>query len=297
MPLSPLINDLVSKQMSPLNALFTEAGARPPVVIWDPGHAALSQPLLQRFSHVAQKLANPDGTINIQTLDMREFGDLGDWMLHVRFADELDTLHYEHCGAGIASIRGPNLLGIALEDSDHPQPEPHVDAFLKAVYRAISNVRKPVLAEHQPPTNEFIRQWCRLIFPLTDGHSDQTAPKPICGCICLAYADNELSPGLESLADPVIVMDADHRVMFSNRQARELFNGGQFGPWGRNIFDFAGLQLSISETPRSMYESGQVLTFKTRHLAHALLSYVVIRVSSLRHNGHFYFLLVVRCED
>lgn len=297
MAMSLLVDDLVSKQSSPLSDLFTREGARPPVVIWNPRGEALSQPLLQRFSNLAQARANSDGTLDVNKIDLRDFGELRDWMLHIRFQDEPDTHHHDHVGCGIAAVCETYRPGIDIPSQDTDEPHCHESAFLRAVYRAIRNVRKPILTEHQPLENAFVGQWRRLLFPLTDGDSDFADPKPICGCLCLAYADNELSPGLETLTNPVIVLDAHQHVLYANRPARVLFNNGRFGPWGGNLFDFSGIQVTLPMEPRDMHDCGRVISISTRYLCHALLTELGIRVTGLRHNSHYFYLLEIRPED
>lgn len=181
-------------------------------------------------------------------------------------------------------------------DTAEIEPDTHVDTFLRATYRAIRTVRKPLLTEHQPPGNTFVSQWLRLSYPLTDGPSTHDRPTPICGSVSVAYADNDLTRGLETLFDPFIVLDADHRVMYANRPARVLFNNGRFCPWGRDIADFAGFEVTLTMEPQDMFACGRVQRFSTRYLSQGVLLDLRIRARGLQQNGRYYYVLEIRVE-
>lgn len=291
---SPLTDDLVSKQMSPLNNLFTKVGARPPLVIWDPTCSSLPQPMMKRFFQLAQSRANPDGTLNANALELDSFGELRDWMMLIHFDSLGGETHLAHFGAAIAAYRDSCLDHCSTPASERRDPGCHVGTFLRATYRAMCAVRKPLLTGHQACDRSFVCEWQRLAFPLTDGASDRHAPKPVIGCVTLAYAENEISPGLETLIDPFLVLDAGHRVMYANHPARVLFNDGQFGPWGRDILEFAGFEVTLPMEPQDLHVSRRVMHFTARYLRKGVGLNLEIRARSLRQNQNYYYLLDIR---
>ena len=280
-----LVESLVQLPEAPLAALFAGAGARPPVVLWSPGNAALHQPLLRRFAALARNCANPDDTLNRRDIDLAAFGDLTDWMAQLDYGPAAGELIYRHYGPGIARLKGRDMTGSAIAF------EPHIRIFFTAVYEAVARARRPVLTEHQPPPDVFVHQWLRLIYPVSDGRSTAAAPLPVTGFLALIYPENLLAPGLEAMADPVLVTDQELMVLFANHAARRQFDHGRSRSWRLPLFEYTGLDFAPTVSARDLADSGRVLAMRSHRVSGALLSRMAIRVSGLLHNGHAYYML------
>lgn len=290
MDMTTLVANLIGQRDAPFDALFAEANVQPPVFIWRPQPSALTRPLLVRFNELVQHRLNPDGTLNVDDLDLRDFAELERWIIRVDI-DDADKLTFRHFGKGIAAYRGLDQTGQNVQGH-----APHTSAFICAGYRAVRDARAPALTVHVSSLQGFSHQWRRLIFPIAAGPSTKEHPKPIIGLIAIAFPDNDLAPGLESLSDPIIVTDQDLLVFFANRHARELFSEGIHPPWRQNLFDFAQIQIDVGTPPKSLYETCAAKTFEVRHVSHTILSNMIVRVSGLKHNGRYYYLMDIRPE-
>lgn len=272
-----LAQDLMVGDLRGTAALFEQAGGCSPLVIWSPDIKAVNQQRLLRFSARCDQLGAPNATLSDRYANAECFGPLADWMMILRY-DEKDRLVYDHYGAGIARVYGKDMTDAS------PEAFPgHIGSFFIAVYHVAKMRRSRVLTIHQPPKQVFVTTWQRLIVP-TDA-----ADGTITGFVVLNLPEHALSAGLEVVPLAILIVDQDGSVCFANRVGRECFDRARFGPWGRSLFEYAGLDLQFKTPPGDLLVRGLIEHHTVRQISHNQIKpYHAIVSATLHHDAAFF---------
>jgi PAS domain-containing protein len=277
-----LIQDLQQGGMSAAAALFADAGAPAPLLIWSPHVHLTEHRLIDRFADICDSLAPAGGPIPIGKVDLNRFGAMQEWLMQLMRAPS-GELVYRHYGSGIARAYGQDMTGASTHDFPG-----HIGTFFTALYEAAAHRCERVLSVHQPPAQVFVSTWRRLIVPLVDDNAER-----VCGFLALNYPENELRAGLEVVPIPVLIMDRTHVVRFANKVARETFDSGSFGPWNRSVFDYAGLDLEIEDSPDAVLRSGFSRSRATRHFTHQAVGRYDAVISATTHHGTAFYVVLL----
>lgn len=263
-------------------AQFEATGAPAPFVQWAPDPRMAEHAIVHRFSHLCDTLSENEAALPADTLDLSRFGNMKDWLLLLAPTSDGCAFSYEHYGRGIARVYGQDMTGRTT--ADFPG---HISEFFTLVYRAVLARKQRVMTVHQPPNLVFVSHWRRLIVPIAD------ASGKVVKILTLTLPENELRAGLEILPVPVLIVSADRIVCYANKQARQAFDDGAFGPWNRTVFDYAALDLTIRETPSEILERGIVQTSLCRHIKHTQMgAYEATISAALHHDVSFYVILL-----
>jgi hypothetical protein len=112
--------------------------------------------------------------------------------------------------------------------------------------------------------------------------------------LVLSRPENELRAGLEILPVPVLIVNADHVVCYANKTAPESFDGGNYGPWTRMIFDYAGLDLEIRERPEDILAHGITQTSTCRHVKLQQIGSSRAMISATRYKDKAFYVVLVQ---
>lgn len=262
--------------------MFAEAGSPPPFVLWTPKTDMVENKLIRRFISHCRTLENSDGTLPADKTNLDQFGAMKEWLMLLTPIEDGQFFRYDHYGAGISRVYGKDMGGASTRDFPG-----HISAFFNSVYLAVTKRRERVLTIHQPPKQVFVSTWWRMIMPVTSSDGE------IAHIIALNTPEHELRPGLEILPVPVLIMDADRVVRYANKEARQFFDNGSYGPWSRRLFEYSGLDLEITESPEEILDHGMAQTSLCRHVKHQRIGQFAATISAaLHHDTAFYVILL-----
>lgn len=282
--------DLVAKSLmpgrgDPLRRLFHMHGAREPSVIWSPRPEHLAHSALQRFRNVCETMRGKDGLLRARDFDLERFGGLQDWMMLV--APDPEGYRYLHYGAGIADHYGRDMTGRTTADIGG-----HIQRFFEAVYKAAEKLLEPVLTEHEPPASVFVRSWRRLIVPFTD-----ESGKTVDFFAVINLPENELRAGLDLVADPVFVLDADRVVHYANVAARRSFALAAGRPPGPTLAQLTGIDLGRLPPPETLFTDDRLDERVELSLDAGVTERRRITVSAAAHRRRLFYVVVIRSLD
>ncbi len=283
-----LARQLVQNDFTGFSDLFHLDGSPAPILIWSPDTRILEHSAIDRFARICDQIAGPQlpgRTMKFKDFNLDRFGAVQDWIMLLRREPTTEfNLRYDHYGRGISRAYGKDLTG--QDVSGFPD---HIATFFKAVYMAVAERRERLLSIHQPPRQVFVSNWRRLIVPLTSGE-DCT------GFAVLNQPTNELRDGLEILPAPVLIADHAKIVRFANKEARQTFDAGNFGPWDRNLFDYAGLDLDIAESPEQILRYGMTRKREVRAVQHQQIGRYDAAISAARHHSTAFYVILLTNE-
>lgn len=277
-----LAAQLLEHDTSGVEKLFATANGPAPVLIWSPDTRIAGNSLLDRFVAICNQLADGRTAIPRHAFSLHAFAGMQDWLMLLTADPDNAGYRYDHYGTGISNTYGKDMTGASTRDFPG-----HIGTFFTAVYRAVTERKLRLLTIHQPPNQVFVTNWRRMIIPLSTPVGD------IDGFIVMNTPENQLRAGLEILPLSVLILDADMGVCYANKVARQTFDQGHFGPWNRSLFEYAGLDLLIGQTPGDILLQGVVQTTLCRHLMHQRIGAYEATVSAaLHHDTAFYVVLL-----
>ncbi|MEO0829525.1 MAG: hypothetical protein AAFY03_03600, partial [Pseudomonadota bacterium] len=253
-----------------------------PAISFSPSERERGHTLTERFWSLTEPMRNSDGLIQASKLDMNAFGCMQDWL--VSASVEADgTLRYTRVGPEVSNALGRDITGLtSLEGSKD------FGAFFTALYWAAAKRREPTLSVHNSADSVFINLWKRMTVPIvSDG--DQ-----IVGFLTHQLPQSTVRADLESTEAPLLIIDRDQRVCFANRAAREAFDGGRFGPWKRDLFEYSGIDLGLQDMPAATLRLNSQFDLECRRVEGPLLEQCPITVSAISHAGRAYHVLTIR---
>ncbi len=283
-----LASQLVHNDFTGFSDLFHLDGSPAPILIWSPDTRILEHSAVDRFARICDEIVGPQapgGAMKFEDFDLERFGAVQDWVMLLRRESPTDfRLRYAHYGQGIARVYGRDLTG--RDVSGFPG---HITTFFRAVYLAVAERRERLLSIHQPPRQVFVSTWRRLIVPLTSGET-------CTGFAVLNQPTNELRDGLEILPAPVLIADHAKIVRYANKEARQTFDSGNYGPWDRNLFDYAGLDLDIVESPEQILRYGMARKREVRAVQHQQIGRFDAAISAARHHATAFYVILLTNE-
>lgn len=280
--LSSLALEIANGKIDQVRALFAQAGAPAPTIVWSPDPSLHSDRRMRRFVERCDKLGLPGGPVPDCLAIPEMFGPLSEWMMILRYDDQGDLI-YDHYGSGITHAYGTDMTSASPRDFPG-----HIAPFFTAVYAAAGARGERVLTRHQPPKQVFVTSWHRLIVPLE--HLDGK----ISGFIVLNLPENSLRAGLEILPVAVLIVDDGKIVRHANRCAREAFDQARFGPWTRSLFDYAHIDLRLLVPPGDLLVRGRLLQESCRHVCHDQITPYSALVNATLHHGTAFYVITLQ---
>lgn len=275
-------------EFSGVSDLFRSAGASAPFLLWNPDTRMLQDTPIHRFAEECDRLSAgvPGGALRAGDFDLDAFGAMQDWIM-VLMRDGPDRWQYTHVGQGIVRYYGEDRTG-----TDPTRRNDHIGIYAGSLHWAVAARRERILSLHQPPRQVFVSMSRRLIIPLL---SDDAAAECV-GAVMLNQPTHELRDGLEVVPTPVLIADQSRIVRYANKDARQRFDGGSYGPWNRRLFDYSGLDLPIDESPEQILRYGIRRQRDVRSVHHQQIGRFNASVSALRHHGEAFYLLLLQPE-
>jgi hypothetical protein len=271
-----------------LRRLFNAAGARPPLILWSPTEAEISNPLMQAFARRMRALADADGRVPASAISTDSLGPLARWTLLLDAEGADGPFRYRHFGEGIlpyATRR--DMIGRTSQDYGD-----FFGAFFTALYRAAATRREWVFSEHEPAREVFIRNWQRLIVPLfgNDGES-------VARFVVASVPENTLRAGLDLLTDPVFILDHAQVIHHCNSTAEGLFTSvGVDRETGVALKDVTGITLDLGMTPSELLTRGEAIELVELVPRGGIVERMAVTVSATQHRGHAFFIVVMRAN-
>ena len=266
-----------------MDALFRAAGARPPLIEWQPDPESITHPIVRAFGAKCRMRVNSDGHLTVDAFSIDDFGTMSQWALLLDVETPDGPFRYLHYGSQIADHFGRDMTG---ETSDAFGG--HISKFFSMLYREVVDRREWVLSEHEPPANVFVSSWERLIVPLVDGTGEVRR-------IAVAnVAENELRAGLDLLVDPVFVLDRDELILYANPAAKRYFRVSPHSIAPARLHDVTGISLDDVPNPDHMLTQGDPVERIELVDRGGLLERLSVTVSSARHRGRAYHIVVMR---
>ncbi len=278
-----LSEDLGAGRTAKLQELFRGQGARSPLVAWAPGMQDLQNPLIEKFMEQCLELSDKNGLLRIDDFRLADFASMSDWMMVLAVEDEGRQFRYTHYGPAIREHFGRDMTGQTTLDFDN-----HISLFFTALYGAVSHRGIPVLSEHEPPAQVFVSSWRRLIVPLFDdvGH--------VVAFAAINVPMNELRAGLETIPDPVFVVDAEGIVRYANHEARELFPKAELASGRQDFEALTGVSLEETDPPIELLGRRCVLDSQELMLLDTMLVDMQLTISAALHREHAFYIIVLR---
>ena len=157
-----LAGQVAAERFVGVRELFLLAGARPPVILWDPSPANIREPPLlavfERWRGLrrsgALPLAGDLGRTPRQRSRLRDAGGC---------RKRCARLHISPLRPVAGPALGRDLTGLRTSSVGG-----HVSRFSGAVYRAVTCVGCRSFTEHEPPSLVLVRRWSRVLLPLVD---------------------------------------------------------------------------------------------------------------------------------
>lgn len=274
-------HDLAQGDVTSLAALFSSVNVPTPLVVWSPKQNDLPHNRLRSFADRCDMMETPNRLLPQEAITPEVFGALQEWLMILKY-DANGALVFHHYGHGIAQVYGRDMTGCSTASFTH-----HISAFFNAVYAAAGQRRERVFTVHQPPNQVFARTWSRLIVPMVGNTCDIT------GFVALNLPENALHAGLEALPVPVMIMDQDEIVRYANREAREDFDGGIYGPWDRSLFDYCGIDLQMDTPPGELVARTSAISTVARQVLLQRIHHVHVRISGILHHGTAFYLVML----
>ena len=276
--------ELIRDRTDNVVRLFAERNSRPLEIFWSPTIGTLKHPLLARFAHICEGLLHADGHILAEDFDFGCFTPVHQWMVLVDVAKEGERFFYRHFGAGIADHFGADMTDRAVEDLDGAAAR-----FFLAIYRSVELRGEALLCIHEPPSQEFVWSWRHLIVPLFDRGGR------VARLVAISVPDNDFSPGLEIIPDPVMVVDEQQNVRYANRAARSLFGETERSGGSATLRQYCGFALETGQSPAEMFTTGAVEN-AIRHIriGNHLADDFLVTVSAAMQSDRAFYLVMIR---
>jgi len=234
---------LIAGDTEPLRRLFAAKGLRAPTVVWSPDLHDLSNPILTDFATRCRRMSGSDGRMRESEFHLGAFGPLLDYMMLVAPEQNSARFRYIHYGNAIVQHYGRDMTHATTDDFPV-----HISAFFGTLYRSIIAKGVPVLSEHEPPKQVFVRLWKRLIFPVFNDRDDVA-------CVCgINFPENELRMALELQLDPIFLITPEGATQYANRAARLLF-GIDYMASDRPTFEqLTGIDTEFEDRPEELLD-------------------------------------------
>jgi diguanylate cyclase (GGDEF)-like protein/PAS domain S-box-containing protein len=209
-----LARQIAGERLVGVRNLFLAVGARPPVVQWNPTPENLREPRLVAAMEFWRGLA---ASGSFQPLDVHALDPLGATAHYTMILEPLENggdFYYRSYGRALMRHYGRDLAGQRLSGVAG-----HVSRFAGAVYRAVMLRREPLYTEHEPPTSVFVRQWSRVMLPLTDAHGVVTQ------ILVASVPEDPIRAIVDTVIDGVLVVDECGLVRIVNPAGAALLRG------------------------------------------------------------------------
>ena len=244
-----LAGSLVFGRIEQMAELFDANHKRAPLIIWSPKASELPHPAIRAFAKACLSMGDGRQHLKAEQFDVGKLANLSKWLMIVDVCEGGSDFVYTHYGEGISKYYRRDMTGYSTS-----QFGGYISAFFSALYRAAMIRKDWVLSEHEPPDTIFVRRWCRLAVPLTDGLGE------VVRFAVLNIPENELRGALDSVAAPCLVADPDMNLVHANPTACDLLDrmGATAPPLALpKVF---GSSLEIEETPTQLLAADRHVT-------------------------------------
>ena len=251
--LDMLAGSLVFGRIEQIAELFSTHHRRAPLIIWSPAMNELPHPAIRAFAKACLSMGDGRQHLNAEQFDVRKLSDLVRWLMLVDVCEGGSDFVYTYYGQGIANYYRTDMTG-----SRTSQFGTYISAFFSSLYRAAMIRRDWVLSEHEPPDSIFVRRWCRLVVPLTDGLGE------VVRFAVLNIPDNEMRGALDAVPVPCMVADAELMLVHANPTATKLLEQIGISDAEKALPRIFGSSLAIEDPPTRLLAQDKQLTRAVR---------------------------------
>jgi hypothetical protein len=157
--------DILAGDLSAIEAVFVENGARPPSLAWNPWAGHVGAPVMRFLMDYWRDHAPAGALPHLKQVDPVELRPALGYLMLLDAVDGGRDFRYRLYGSIVASVSGFDMTGKLL--SEHPA-SPYVTEFAIASYRAALRRREPVYTERSPVGAVQAIRWQRIALPLVD---------------------------------------------------------------------------------------------------------------------------------
>lgn len=226
--------DIASGRSPAVHELFHSHGLAAPNVIWEPQEADVHNPVLSSFLQVSRRSCDAFAHCSRALFEMEDLFGIQDNLVAITNRGNGDAFVFEFVGADVALALGRDVIGWNVNQLDAP-----VNVFLPALFRAVLVHRAPVFTVHDPPAPHLTQSWRMLTVPLVEASGE------IERIMIAAVPESELTIGLDSLPDPVVVVRDDGTVLHANPTALRTFGRIGKGVRSRDFAEYCSVGLDI----------------------------------------------------
>ena len=236
---------LFSGSSEAIQRLFAAQRARPPLLLWSPNRLELLLPGMERLFDYVSTLDRIDGLPRASSFQMRDVGQMADWLMDVKVMGSGLDFFYDHYGDSVAKAYGQSMSGRRASEFGG-----HISRFFMAVYRASMRRLETVLSEHEPPRSVFVSRWRRYCIPLVNSLG---RPERF---IVYNHPENPVRDLMAGLELPMLAAGPDGRLLYSNRAAQVLF-GGPVVDQARDLSSLFGPSMVLPGSPDWLLPDGR----------------------------------------
>lgn len=276
-----------------LDRKFDLADRPPPTIIFDPVQSALPYDSFRLFSKMCDRQAvRAGGAIARSALRLDDFGGMVDFMAVVERGkpSEGEPAAWRFAFSGWETDFA-QMEPLAKRSVSEALSPPVAKMMTEVWTHAATGTGARVLTAHSSPREMLQADWTVLSIPLLN----RDGPVPhVDGFLLYARAMNKLTPGLDLIPDPVMIVDTGQTVRMVNEAARTLFGEENL----RN-----GIAVSLADYTKSDLEltnrsAGHSLKARRlRKTCRCLLNGSVVpmqaTIAPLYHNGLDYMVVVM----
>ena len=239
--LDMLAGSLVFGRVEQIAELFSAHHKRAPLIIWSPSKNELPHPAIRAFAAACLSMGDGRQRLKAEQFDVGKLHNLSKWLMIIDVCDGGSDFMYTHYGENIAKFYRTDMTGRRTS-----QFGGYISAFFSSLYRAAMIRKDWVLSEHEPPDSIFVRRWCRLAIPLTDGLGE------VVRFAVLNIPENELRGALDAVPGPSMVANSDMMLVYANAAARDLLEHlGEAEP-ASPLTKVFGASLDVEESPTAL---------------------------------------------
>ncbi|MEO9649476.1 MAG: PAS domain-containing protein [Roseobacter sp.] len=275
--------DFTDGRMDKAAELFKNFGKGCPTVVWHPSDFDFNHPTIQSFSRSVRSIGASDQGVPLAQFNELNLESYSPWMMRLRVVPGENDFEYLQYGERITNSYGRDLTGCRTSSF-----EGYVRIFFQALYCAAVERQQWVLSRHQPPSTVFVHFWNRLIIPLIDESGS------VIELAALNVPENELRTGFQALPDPILVLNREGRILFSNTAAEKLFGAKEFASNDIHVPEYCGFEYSLPAI-----EKNPVLQHKAyfeEKISHdkQLIVHFDVTSSVAYYRDDFYFIVTVK---
>lgn len=272
---------------------FDQSDRPPPTIIFDPVHSALPYDSFRLFYKICDRQAvRAGGAISRNALRLDEFGGMVDFMAVVEQGDPTagDSKGWRFTFSGWETDFA-QMEPLAQRSVNEALSPPVAKMMTEVWNHAATGTGARILTGHNSPREMLQADWTVLSTPLIN----QDGPVPhVDGFLLYARAMNKLTPGLDLVPDPVIIVDTFQSIRMVNEAARTMFGDENLRKGvATTLADYTKSDLELARPGAGHNLKARRLRKQCRCLLNGTVVPMHATIAPLYHNGADYMVVVL----